>query len=965
MSKYRSDVHQLHPPAPPDALSALEAHLGQSLPSGIRQFLGMHNGAVLFRGALRVRATADVTVASDLAPGVVLFADGPGEARWAWAVDRRGQAVFGSWDGQRLVAEHATFGGWLSASISVIEARVTRPEDREALRLEADPEDVWQLVGAGARALAAGRPERAVSFLQRVTERDPEHVRAWQLLGDALVVLDRRAARAAWLQAFKRARLPAGWPGAPLPDPESLRGLALALADAEAWEAELARFLDEQVEDVCTSDGAQLVEAVGLALARSRVERGRRREARDGLSSLLGRFHAFTWGEMPWPAVLELARFEAALGHHDEAEALLRRIRREGDHTLRGEAGLVTASIAITRQEPWAEDLLDEAASAGLTDTQRVEWAVLVAERAVRQERVDVAAEAVAHAEAGARRTGLRVLAARVALVQGDVARLRGDSEQAAAIWRGALELASGRSQEVASRIALRLGDLALQSGDLPGAEQLYHKGLKGFSQAMLPVREAWALVRLGRLALAAGQEVSRSLLVAARERFAEADLAAGMAAVDALAGDPGLSLAWHLERSAAQARARHDAQRSRPPWERADADRPERRLGAHRIAVAASGRAVVRALQRELDATARAALAGRGRPSDPPVLRYVAAVDLLSGHRSFEASEVLLRHLLERAVEGPAYRALQGAIARSPNAALVDGLLRCVESPRSTPAHAVAAAAELLGIRREAASVRPLVALARGGRPVVRRAAVCALGRIGDRSTVGAVASALEDARLAEPAALALLLLGDPQGVHFHREALVQRRTDLSGHPGEIVGRYGGPENYLLLRSAAAGTGEMALGAIQGLGLLGDPRGVADLLARLRTPDTQVVEVAAGALEILTGHHEDLARPGSRHRWEAWWAANGEQFPQGVRYRGGRRLDAGWLIDRMAHDDAYTRRTAYDELVITTGEDRPFDADGPWRIQQAHLRAWRVWWQQTGHAFPAGHWYLDGKAVH
>lgn len=372
-----------------------------------------------------------------------------------------------------------------------------------------------------------------------------------------------------------------------------------------------------------------------------------------------------------------------------------------------------------------------------------------------------------------------------------------------------------------------------------------------------------------------------------------------------------------------------------------------------------------MRALEREIDATARAAATGRGRPNDPPVLRYVAAVDLLSGHRSFEASEVLLRHLLDKLVEGAAYRALQGAIARSPNAALVDGLLRCVESPRSTPSHAVAAAAELLGLRREVAAVRPLIALAETGSPVVRRAAVGALGRIGDRSAAGAIASALDDPRLAEPAALGLLMLGDPQGVHFHREALVQRRTDLSGHPGEIVGRYGGPENYLLLRGAASGTGEMALGAIQGLGLLGDPRAVPDLLARLRTPDTRVVEVTSGALEILTGHHEDLQRPGSRHRWEAWWVAHQDVFPQGVRHRGGGRLDGGWLIDRMAHDDAYTRRTAYDELVITTGQVLPFDADGPWRVQQAHLRAWRSWWSSNRHSLPAGRWYLDGRAVH
>ena len=66
-----------------------------------------------------------------------------------------------------------------------------------------------------------------------------------------------------------------------------------------------------------------------------------------------------------------------------------------------------------------------------------------------------------------------------------------------------------------------------------------------------------------------------------------------------------------------------------------------------------------------------------------------------------------------------------------------------------------------------------------------------------------------------------------------------------------------------------------------------------------------------------------------------------------------------------MAHDDAWTRRTAYDELVITTGHGLPFDADGPWRVQQAHLREWRAWWQKSSETLPGGHWYLDGKVVH
>ena len=65
-----------------------------------------------------------------------------------------------------------------------------------------------------------------------------------------------------------------------------------------------------------------------------------------------------------------------------------------------------------------------------------------------------------------------------------------------------------------------------------------------------------------------------------------------------------------------------------------------------------------------------------------------------------------------------------------------------------------------------------------------------------------------------------------------------------------------------------------------------------------------------------------------------------------------------------MTHDDPWTRRTAHDELVITSGQNRPFDADGPWRVQQAHLRSWQEWWRESGGRLRPGRWYLDGHPV-
>lgn len=989
VAKYRADVHQLSAGAPLDAMTALEGHLGRRLPPGLRAFLTLHNGATLFRGSLRIRAVADIAPASAEAAHVFLFADGPGEQRWAWAVApgrdpasgtgcRREAGVtyvFGAWDGERLDPLHAQFEGWLAGTVAILEARVVRAEDLEELRFEADPEDILQLVRAGARLLARGNPDEAERVLREATSRDPAEVRAWQYLGDALAITDRSAARVAWLRAFRRTELPVPWPGAPCLDAEVLRSLAGAFVDPEKWEDEIRCFLKDRVRDVVGAEGAALVEGAATELARSLVRRGRRREAREVLADLLARFNGYTHAGTPWTLLLHLARVESALGHHDEAEGLIRRLRRDGPVTLRGRGLVLLARIAVTRQEPWAEDILDEAATTDLDDVDALQVLLLRVERWVRNDRAEEARAALDEAARRVRRLGLRAQEAAVCFAEGEVLRLEKAHEAAATAYRRAQELVGDRNPEIRFRAELRLGDLFREAADAApadkvrsyraAAERHYVAAIEGFARYELPVREAWALVRVARLAIEARLPADR-WLDPARERFLAADLAAGIAVVDSLRGDPGLSLAWHLERSTAQARARHDAQRSRPPWTRADADRPERRLGAHRIAIAACGESVVDALAAEMAATARATQSGRTRAKDPAVLRYVAAVDLLSGHRSYAAAQVLLHHLLEQQVEGVAQRALQGAIARSPNAALVDGLLRCVERPQEHPAPAVAAAAEVLGLRREPTAVRALLRLAGPGqRPVGRRAAIVAIGRIGNRNAVDAVLACLDEPQLAEAAALSLLMLGDRRGIDFHGRALHEARSDLSGHPGELVGRYGGPDHLLLLVHAAEGTDDRALGALQGLGLLGDPRGVAKLLEALHQRESRVVEVAAGALQILTGHAEDLETPGARNRWHAWWEVNRGRFRDGVRHRDGRMFDCGLLIERMAHPDAWTRRTAYDELVITSGKDLAFDADGPWRVQQAHLRGWQRWWGSAKGQFQPGRWYHDGRKVH
>lgn len=962
VQKYRRDVHELGDPASDDAIAALESHLGRRLPPGLRSFLQRHNGAALFRGSLRLRNTSEIAPAGDQHGAVFLFADHHDGTTWAWGRNHDGTHAFGGWDGQQLEPLHATFFGWLDATLEVLDARVARPEDIAAMRLEADGDDVWQLLYAGLAALEQGRPEEAAPLLDRATRVEPSNVIAWQRLGDALAVSDRVASRRAWLRALHQLRLPLPWPGAPCLEPEVLGSLSRSFSDPEQWERELERFLEERVHEVRTDAEFDFLVAATMALSDSLSRRGRRAAARDVLAELVTRSTLFEVGRVPWTALRALAELEIGLGHHDEAEKHLRRLRAEGPPRMQALSLILLARLVVMREEPWAEEILEEAHTLAVDDDTRIEVAVVATERHVRQGRIAEARRSLETAQQLVAAGAPRHLRARTAVAEGDVARAEGQLDGAREAWRRALDILGDRpSPELRHRLEVRAGDVALAAGDTAEARRAYTAAVQGYAAQELPLREAWALVRLAQVADDPGGP-----LQAARARFLESDLAAGVAVVDAMARQPAASLDWHLERSTDHARARYNAQRSRPPWQRSDADRPERRIGAHRMAIAVCDEGVVDALAAELEASARAIRQGRGRPLDPAVLRFVAAVDLVAGHRSYHAAQVLLRHLVDPTVDGVARRALTGAVARSTNAALVDGLLRCIERPVDVPAQAVAAAAEVLGLRKEPEAVGALLALAApGAHPVPRRAAITALGRIGRRDVVEHLLPALDEPALAEAAALALLMLGDRRGIDFHARALHEQRRDLSGHPGEIVGRYGGPSHLLVLTTAARSDDEdVAVGALQGLGLLGDPRAAEILLSALDPRTPRRTQVASGALTILTGHSEDDEQPGFIRRWHAWWEEHGDRFPKGVRHREGRVFDAGLLIERMDDADPWVRRTAFDELVVTTGQHLAFDADGPWRIQQAHLKVWRAWWGKARPRMPAGRWYLDGTPI-
>ncbi len=943
LERYRADVHYLRPGVADGTADAVQEHLGREIPGSLRAFLLRWNGATLFRGALRVRGAADLAPPDANHPDVILFAEGPrDDDRWGFAETAFGHH-FGRWDGERLVPMHEHFNRWLLAQTRILDENVREASDELRIRMDVDPACGLLWFSHGETLLAAGDADGATAAYRRASALHPDHPCAWQRLGEALLGDDEPGARGALVMGWRATRFPLPYAGAPAPTVDIVRLMEARFPPGDpGFERELVSFLEERVVDVKHPAGAEAVIAAVLALVRCRLHNGDRPGARDAINGLRDR--AAGWSHPPdlAPVLLALASLEADLGNHDESEDAIRRLRRHPDAGVRARAELVLGRIALLREEPWVDDIVRGALPALRDAADRCDAFLLLAEHARGTDTASV--------EAAVRLAGQcddPALAARVNLARGDVARAAGDRDQALSLYA-----LCGADPEAALRARVRTGDLF---DDPAEALEHYVAAVEGYQKLGLPLREAWARLRLVRCGDSAQAHEAAAT-------FRACGLASGVAACDAALDRLGHSLEWHLNLGADAARQRHDAQRQRPPHTRADADRPERRIMAHRRAIAGADEAIVVALASDIGGELQRIHDADGRARDPMVMRFVAGIDLLAGHPSWSAAKVLLGILAEDVRQPVAERAVVGALIRSPNMTLVDALVRALDG--GTEPTRLATIIEVLGWRREPMAIPRLRVYAVEGSLPIRKAAITALGRVGDNESIDLIDDAMAEPELAEVASTALLLLGDFRGVDFFAQALARDERWLTQSPGEIVGRYGGTSYRFLLTRTAGQPGAAGLGALAGLGLMGSVHAVPTLMEHVDGRDTQRQAVAATALECITGHREDTDDAHVKHRWLAWWSEHEPDFATGVRYRDGRPLTVRALVERLGHDDFALRQGAYDELRVATGERLPFDADGPWRVQLAHRAAWERWWADNAHDLPATGWMFHGEAL-
>ena len=212
------------------------------------------------------------------------------------------------------------------------------------------------------------------------------------------------------------------------------------------------------------------------------------------------------------------------------------------------------------------------------------------------------------------------------------------------------------------------------------------------------------------------------------------------------------------------------------------------------------------------------------------------------------------------------------------------------------------------------------------------------------------------------EALALALLLLGERKGLDTLAQMIEGKQFLLTRLFGEMVGRFGDSSYFMMLQKAALQEGIIGMGALVGLGFLGNPRAIPLLLENLVHLNPQIVHLSAHALELITGHHENLDDSRLRRRWLDWWEDNKMNFESGLRYRYGNLFGPEILISCLRHDSLLIRQHSYDELVIATGVKMHFDYDGPFQIQQRQIQKWENWWEENKEDFPSGRWFFQGK---
>ena len=982
IERYQQHVHYLEDPVADRILNETEERLGMKLPPYLRKFYSKWNGGDLFKSNLQIRKVMQLTVVNKNNKHIILFAHQEGGPKWVYTEDGAGGFVFGTWTQETFQPLFSSFSDWLDCClhyfaegpfVNALEEYFKNAESKDYLKIER------------AKAfLEVGKTKRALKLLQGIST-EQGLVPARILLGDALFEQDSEAAINCYEEALRLLSFP-------LPYQEYVPSTAWLsrleeLSDPESLRLDLLILWNEGISEPRSQYECELIEQIVLMLQRLSFQKAWNSEGEERtsyLSSILGfskiteikgagllieareRLLSWSLGYSADALQLEIAKMYFFYGEYDWAEQQLRTLHN-ASKSIQDQRSLLIGRIISQQKENWGLDILFPILESSEDPKILAEACLLSARYYLRFGEQEQASQALEEVKSFLLEIRSPSLEAEYLLIQG----LLFSEENLINAAFDAFTKAEIKARQAMN--VLLCGEALVHKGDV------YRRSL-GDAKAVEYYRAArelfadnhclfgWERVsfKLGEL-IGNGTQILESYKIAKSIDDVQGVLQAEQALKDlGIEHKEGSILNWFLQEIKKRQGERNAAQRSKAPFLRKDADRPERRLSNIRNAFALCDESILDELKDKILFYLPKLQESELSSSNHDLLDFLAALDLVTAHQSSKAVEIILQIIEKGDLTGLAKQGFVQILSRTKNIPVSVGLLSFLSDSESDFLTKLMAI-EILGWRRERSALPLIVEILHQSKSIkMRRQVILSLGRIGDRSVVPDLLEYIDDTVFSTEISLSLLLLGEHSALDWHAQSLASGIKGKNVHLGQLVGRYGGSAYLLLLKNIIQNheEAEILQHAIHGLGYLGDCRVVPFLIELTGFREESMSKAASEALELITGHYEGIDEFLLRNRWREWWKEMSYAFKEGHRYRSGKEMSPELLIAALKDDDLLVRLAAYDELVISTGTQLSFDAEGDWWAQQKQISAWENWWTQNQQNVVAGRWYFDGRLL-
>ena len=965
VERYQQHVHHLESGVLPTRLQEREVNLLPGIPEDLKHFLLQHNGAIFFDGDLIVHSTMALTPVDNAYPNVVCFAqmhvqvnpiqiDGIETEVWAYGIDQRGEGCYGLWKNETFTPLYLDFYNWLESSIRLLDEG-TFPNIWVRRRQMAKHSIFFEAMAVG-ELIEQGNFTEAERILGSLLQ---EHVtpKLWWQYAECLRMLDHTGWQQGLLESVKAIRFPLVYGNALPESPDWIQSIVSLIPQSR-------EVLLEICEAVWKNEVLTLPE--GCMVSRSDV-------------SLIESLALYIWNEThpidrvdlakEWQAVI--ARMDSnyvptrlivsvidhciQISGHDEAESMIFALQRRTSD-LKPDLLLRLARIVVRRHEPWGLHILFDILEMDVSiEIQREVW-LLAAQYCIDNDSLTQAEQFLDTAKTLLSLEQPDSLVLQYWLLQGLHALHSNLLGPAGKYIVRCKEVSELMDPYLAGQLHRLEGHIAVIRGQNDKADRAFQNAMESFSSVHARLEMAETLLDWGR------SSEDSTYIQTARTIFQSIGFASGVSVADRFLQQPDQSWGWYIDTAKELIQRQVQLRRASTKGIRQEADCPERRLYGLQMAVSDSDVQIVDRLSilayqaREIIEQEKVSTAHE------QYAVFASALILLLAHTSNKACDVVIDLVRSTQMHTVAHEALVTHLSRTRNTKMIACLQSMVVSNETSSALCIAV--DVLGQRREVSVIPKILdVLHHTEDSFVQSICLLTIGRMGDPSMLSHIEVYRQRAKHPEYWALALLLLGDHSSIDILSNQMQKGLLGEHTRLGHLIGRYGGSEHILLLKQLAHANLPVSLSAIHGLGYIGHTLAIPMLLDMTGLKDRSVAIAASHALELITGHHENTEDYLLRARWQTWLDTH-NHFVRGIRYRRGEPMSPSTLIDALSHDERIVRMSAYDELVIMTGVNLPFDVDGIWRLQKEQIHAWKDWWSRHQETFPVGKWVYQGSLI-